>query len=112
MSACANIAVKSPDGNATATYKGTVLLGDEGVSCGSTEGVNTCTVTGRDIQGIAQAIMPLVAKYFGLPSGSPPVAAAPAPAPAAQPATIPSGAPPVATAPVAPAAAPVKSPTG
>ena len=85
ISGCADIAVNTPDKSAVATYKGTVLFGDEMVSCTGLNGTETCTVSGRNVQAIAEALLPLVAKYFGLPSGAPPVTPAPQPSPAPTP---------------------------
>lgn len=64
---CLSISVKSPDGASSASYTGTSIVGGEDVSCGSMAGVVTCSGSGQNIAGLAQAIAPYLAQYYGIP---------------------------------------------
>lgn len=57
---CATIVANCPDGSSSATYKGTNLIGATSASCGTMNGVTTSTVTGADLAGLAQALIPIL----------------------------------------------------
>lgn len=82
IAACAKISVVSPDGKSTATYNGTSIVGSEDVSCGSAMGVTTCSVSGQNLAGLAQAIVPYLAPALGIPipPAQPTPTASPSPA--------------------------------
>lgn len=88
FAACATISVKSPDGSSSASYSGTSILGSEGVSCGAMAGVETCSVTGQDLAGLAQAIVPYLGPLIGVPAGVPAGASTPRPTPAPAPSPV------------------------
>lgn len=79
MAGCLKIAVKSPDGTSSASYTGTSIVGGEGVSCGTTQGVTSCQGTGQDLSGLAQAILPYLAQYGALAAAVPAPSSTPTP---------------------------------
>lgn len=83
---CLTIAVKSPDGASSASYTGTSIVGGEDVSCGTMAGVVTCSGSGQNIAGLAQAIAPYLAQYYGIRAPAARATATPTPIPAESPA--------------------------
>lgn len=81
VAGCLTIAVKSPDGSSSASYYGTSIVGGEDVSCGTTAGVVTCSGSGQNVAGLAQAIAPYLAQIYGLPVSPAPAAPRPTPTP-------------------------------
>lgn len=88
---CLTISVKSPDGQSSASYTGTSIVGGEDVSCGSIAGVTSCSGSGQNVAGLAQAIAPYIAQAYGIPLPQPTQppsstpAATPTPSPAPKP---------------------------
>ena len=87
IAACAEISVTSPDGTSSASYNGTSIVGSEDVSCGSMAGVTTCSVSGQNLAGLAQAIVPYLGPLIGLPATSAPAVPRPTSTPTSAPTT-------------------------
>lgn len=85
---CLSISVKSPDGASSATYYGTSIVGGEDVSCGALAGVVTCSGTGQNLAGLAQAIAPYLAQYYGIPIPPAPAPVQPTRTPTATPTPV------------------------
>jgi hypothetical protein len=82
IAGCLKIAVKSPDGQSTATYTGTSIVGGEDVSCGTLGNVVSCSASGQNLAGLAQAIAPYLGGAAGVPL--PPPQPSPTPTPVAR----------------------------
>lgn len=85
--ACLTISVKSPDGQSTASYSGTSIIGGEDVSCGTIGTVVSCSGSGQNVAGLAQAIAPYLGQLYGIPV--PPAPPAPRETPTATPTPAP-----------------------
>lgn len=67
LASCATMSVVSPDGKSSVSYRGTSIIGAEEISCGTMAGITTCSASGQNVAGLAQAIAPYVAQAYGIP---------------------------------------------